>query len=373
MSENLESLEVLHIIFFTVVGVQILYFLIYTIGLSKASPEKPSQSLPVSVIVCAHDEEENLRELIPLLLSQDHPEFEIVIVDDRSNDGTFDLLIQETSKDHRLRMVHVNRTPPLFNAKKYALTLGIKAAKYEWLLLTDADCRPAGKNWISSISKHFSATTQFILGFSPYQRRPGVLNAFVRFETLITGMQYISFALLGMPYMGVGRNLSYRRTKFLEVKGFNNFTKITGGDDDLFINQHARKSNTAVCIDGDSMISSLPKTTLKSFFTQKVRHLSVGKYYRFHHRLLLGLFSLTWILTWFLGIPLAIISEIPFLIAGLLMLRLVIFVVTSKVAATKLHQRLEIWAVPLLDFIYAFYYLVAGIKALATKKVRWKN
>ena len=207
--------------------------------------------MPVSVIVCAHDEEQNLRDLIPLLLSQNHPDFEIIIVDDRSNDGTFDLLLQETSKDHRLRMVHVNRTPQLFNAKKYALTLGIKAAKYEWLLLTDADCRPDSKNWISSFTKHFSQTTQFVLGFSPYEKRPGILNAFIRFETLMSGIQYLSFASLGIPYMGVGRNLSYRRSKFLAEKGFNNFIKTTGGDDDLFVNQHARKANTAVCIEVD--------------------------------------------------------------------------------------------------------------------------
>jgi hypothetical protein len=186
-------------------------------------------------------------------------------------------------------------------------------------------------------------------------------------------MQYISFALMGMPYMGVGRNLSYRRTKFLEAKGFNNFIKVTGGDDDLFVNQHARKSNTAVCIDAEAMVSSRPKETLKSFFAQKVRHLSVGKHYRFGHRLAFGLFSLSWILTWFLGIPLLVFSPIPYIVAGLLVLRLIIFVVTTKVAASKLHQRLEIWAVPLLDFLYAFYYLVAGIKTLATKKVRWKN
>ena len=150
MSENPASLEVLHIIFFTVVGVQIIYATLYIIALSKTAVQKATQSLPVSVIVSAHDEEQNLRDLIPLLLGQNHPDFEVIIVDDRSNDGTFDFLLQETSKDHRLRMVHVNRTPPLFNAKKYALTLGIKAAKYEWLLLTDADCRPESKNWVSS-------------------------------------------------------------------------------------------------------------------------------------------------------------------------------------------------------------------------------
>jgi len=366
-------LEVLLYIFFAAAGVQVIYFIFYLVTLAKTPIKKPDQALPVSVIICAHDEEQNLKELIPILLSQNHSEFEIIVVDDRSNDGTFDLLLQETAKDHRLRMVHVNRTPQLFNAKKYALTLGIKAAKYEWLLLTDADCRPVGKNWLSSVARHFSPNTQFVLGFSPYQQRPGFLNAFIRFETLLTGIQYISFALAGMPFMGVGRNLSYRRSKFLEVKGFNNFTKITGGDDDLFVNQHARKTNTAVCIDEDSIVSSVPKTTFGSFFKQKVRHLSVGKYCLFGHLLLLGLFTLSWMLTWFIGIPLAILSPLKYVVVGLLLFRIIIVVVTSNVASKKLHQKFESWIVPLLDFIYAFYYLVTGIKALATKKVRWKN
>lgn len=373
MSENRESLEVLLNIFFAVAGIQLIYLTIYLVALSKSANQKPPQVLPVSVIVCAHDEEQNLKELIPLLLDQSHPEFEIVVVDDRSNDGTFDLLLKETAKDHRLRMVHVNRTPPVFNAKKYALTLGIKAAKYEWILLTDADCRPNSRNWIGSIAKHFGETTQFVLGFSPYQYKPGFLNAFIRFETLISGIQYISFALLGIPYMGVGRNLAYRRSQFLEVKGFNNFLKVTGGDDDLYVNQHARKTNTAVCLGEESFVTSFPKTTFRSFFTQKIRHLSVGKHYRFGHRMMLGLFTLTWLLTWFIGVPLAFFSDLRYVVVAVLVLRILWMTFTVNAASKKLGQKFEWWTVPLLDFIYAFYYLVTGMLTLVTKKVRWKN
>jgi glycosyltransferase involved in cell wall biosynthesis len=366
-------LEVLLIVFLVLAGIQVAYFTLYLVALSKPLAQKPAQSLPVSVIICAHDEEENLKELIPLLLSQDHPEFEIIVIDDRSNDGTFDLLLQETAKDHRLRMVHVNRTPPLFSTKKYALTLGIKAAKYEWLVFTDADCRPASKDWISSVVKHFSDTTRFVIGFSPYESRPGFLNSFIRYETLMSGLQYISFALLGTPYMGVGRNLAYRRSKFLEAKGFNNFLKVTGGDDDLFVNQHARKSNTAINLGSDSIVTSFPKTSMGAYFHQKVRHLSVGKYYRFGHRLLLGMFSLTWLLTWFLGIPLLFTSQLYYVVISVLAMRLIIVTITANVASKKLGQQIELWTIPLLDFIYAFYYLVTGITALTTKKVRWKN
>ena len=360
--------------FVAIITIQIIYFSVYLIALSKKHAKREPGRLPVSVIVCAHDEEVNLRELIPKLLAQDHPEFEIIIVDDRSNDSTFDFLLAETAKDHRLRMVHVNRTPPHANPKKYALTLGIKAARYEWLLFTDADCRPEGDTWISTMSGYFDDATHFVLGYSGYLKRPGILNAFIRFDTLITGIQYISLALLGNPYMGVGRNMAYRRSRFLEVKGFHDLLPVMGGDDDLFVNRHARGSNTAVCIEPRSQTISIPKSSLKNFLHQKVRHLSVGKHYRFGHRLLLGIFVSTWLASWFVGLPLAYLSPTEvYIILGLIVLRLLFVIITVGQAEKKLGQKFELWLVPLLDFIYAFYYLVTGLRALVTKKVRWKN
>ncbi len=363
------------IVFFVVVGIQAVFFFLFLFAFSKkeSKSQPPTPSLPVSVIVCAHDEETNLRELIPLLLQQDHPQFEVIIVDDRSNDSTFDLLLEKTAADHRLRMVHINHTPPHVNSKKYAVTLGIKAARYEWILLTDADCRPDGNFWINTMSSHFSDDTDFVLGFSPYLKKPGFLNMFIRFETLVTGLQYISFAMLGIPYMGVGRNLAYRRSKFLAVKGFNTMMNITGGDDDLYVNQSARRSNTATCVHQPAHIRSVPKTSWSAFFFQKIRHLSVGKHYRFVHRFLLGLFVITWMCTWFYGVPLAIILKDYYLIPTLLGLRLLLVTVTMYQATRKLGEKFEIWLVPLLDFIYAFYYLVASLWTLVTKKVRWKN
>jgi len=366
-------LHLLLIAFYILIGIQLVYFLIFIFTFSKRSVPNGPQPNPVSVIVCAHDEEENLRELIPQLLSQDHVQFEVIIVDDRSNDGTFDLLLAETAKDHKLRMVHVNRTPPHVNSKKYALTLGIRAARYEWILLSDADCRPVGKGWISGISSHFTETKNFVLGYSPYQTKGGLLNAFIRFDTLLTGVQYLSFAMLGIPFMGVGRNLAYRRSMFLKVKGFNDILPVTGGDDDLFVNQHARSRDTAVSLEIASQMESIPKSGWSAFYHQKVRHLSVGKKYRMGHKILLGLFMITWLLAWFAGILLAYLSIETSLVLSLLGLRILVVVLTMQISARRLGQRFEIWLVPLLDFIYTFYYLVTGLRALVTQKVRWKS
>jgi len=366
-------LQLLLLVFAATIAIQLIYLIIFLVGISRKSIVGQPQSLPVSVIVCAHDEEQNLRELIPLLLQQDYPEFEVVIVDDRSNDTTFDFLLAETAKDHRLRMVHVNRTPAHANGKKYGITLGIKAAKYNWLLFTDADCRPQDNQWIRSMASGFSEDTKFVLGVSPYSRKAGVLNAFIRFETLVTAIQYVAFTLLGKPYMGVGRNLAYRKSVFMDNKGFNDFINVTGGDDDLFVNQHATAQSTVVCLEPSSFVISKPHTTWSAYFRQKLRHLSVGKYYRFGHRVMLGCFALSWLLTWFLAIPLVIESTIMYWAISALVVRLILFSIVVSVSSKRLGQPFEVWAVLPLDFIYAFYYLVTGLVALVSKKIRWKN
>lgn len=366
-------MQILFFVFLAIILVQSVYLITFWVAFSRKRQQPDERSLPVSIIVCAHDEEQNLKALIPLLLEQDYPEFEVIVVDDRSNDETFDWLLEEAKKDHRLRMVHVNRLPLHVNGKKYAITLGIRAAKYEWLLFTDADCRPHGKDWIKSMSTGFTDESKFVLGYSPYMKQPGLLNYFIRFESLLTGIQYLSFALLKNPYMGVGRNLAYRRSLFMEVKGFHDSINITGGDDDLFVNRHAKGGNTMVCLSGASQMSSIPQQTWGSFFHQKIRHLSVGKFYKFRHRVLLGLFSITWMLTWFIGISLLATSFNLYVVAGALFIRAMLFMIVVYQTSRKLEQPFMVAGVLLLDFIYAFYYLVTGLVALVSKKVRWKN
>jgi cellulose synthase/poly-beta-1,6-N-acetylglucosamine synthase-like glycosyltransferase len=299
-------LLILFVVFCAAAGVQIIFFITFLYVLNRKRELKMKASSPVSVIVCAHDEEANLRELLPQLLAQDYDTFEVVIVNDRSNDGTYDFLLEQTKNDPRVKMVNVNQLPGHVNGKKFALTLGIKAASYEWILLTDADCRPVSRQWISSMSSHFSDTSHFVLGFSPYQFAPGFLNKFIRFESLVTAIQYFSFAWLGNPYMGVGRNLAYRKSFFLENKGFNTFLNVTGGDDDLFVNRHAKGPSTFAELRPESQMVSIPEKSLGSFYRQKVRHLSVGKRYKPKHRILLGVFTATWLMMWFTGVAILV-------------------------------------------------------------------
>jgi hypothetical protein len=234
------------------------------------------------------------------------------------------------------------------------------------------------------MSRHFTDDTKFVLGFSPYARKPGLLNLFVRFETMLTAIQYFAFGWLKNPYMGVGRNLAYRKSMFLEQKGFNNFLHVTGGDDDLFVNIHARGSNTRLELAAESQVYSLPKTTWRSFYQQKIRHLSVGKRYRFSHRFLLGMFASTWIVAWGAWIALILwLTTLPardllysaetYLILAPFALRWILLLLLVRSMLKKASLRFSLWTLPVLDFIYAIYYLSTGLLALTTKKIRWRN
>jgi cellulose synthase/poly-beta-1,6-N-acetylglucosamine synthase-like glycosyltransferase len=377
-------LQIIIFLFLIAVGIQLVYLFVFLIAFLRKHPEGNETEVPVSIVVCAHDEACNLKELIPQLLSQNYPLFEVIVVNDRSNDSTFDYLLEETKKDTRLRMVNVKETPERVNGKKYGITLGIKAAAYEWILLTDADCRPGSADWIRSMSRYFSNETDFVLGFSPYISKQGLLNLFIRFETLITAIQYFAFGWLKNPYMGVGRNLAYRKSFFLKEKGFNNFLHVTGGDDDLFVNMHARGSNTRLQMAPESQVYSIPKTDWKSFQEQKVRHLSVGKRYRFSHRFLLGLFGASWIITWLAALILLIWIIISlgesalsraeiYLVVAPFVLRETLLLLLFRVVLKKASLSFALWTLPILDFIYSIYYLSTGLVALTTKKIRWRN
>ncbi len=336
-------------------------------------PTGPGLTPAVSVIVCAHDEEANLKALVPLLLQQDYPEFEIIVVEDRSNDNTYDYLLQATKDHPQLKMVRVRFLPEHITGKKYALTLGVKAALHDWVLLTDADCRPASNQWIRTMASHMTEDKQIVVGYSPYLAMAGWLNNFIRFESLITAIQFMGSALLGKPYMGTGRNLAYRKALFLDNKGFNKHLLVTGGDDDLFVNQHAVRGNTAVSLGADSLVRSIPKSTWRTFLHQKLRHLTVGKHYRLSDKLRLGFFSLTWILSWALVVPVMVQPSFgwTYLWAGFL-LREILLVTLVHRASRTMGDAFEAWKAPLLDFNYAIYYLGTGLVALVSKRIRWK-
>ena len=331
----------------------------------------------VSIVVAARNEIHNLKKLLPLLAAQQYSRFEILIVNDRSTDGTPSFLRKMMNLYPNLRTVTIKYTPDHVTGKKYALTLGIKVAKYDIILLTDADCIPASPHWVQRMSGPLRRDKykMLVLGYSAYNRQPGLLNRLIQYETLLTAIQYVSFALWGAPFMGVGRNLAYRKTFFMENKAFSGHWHINGGDDDLFVNRHADGKNSAVVIHPDSVTVSKPKETWKEFFAQKIRHFHAGKYYRFSSKLKLGLYAFSHLLFWISGIFLLFSSpgwEPIAIILGLVVSRALFQVFVLNGAKNKLEDRGNVYWMMFFDLLHLGYFWIIGTKGHLSKKIKWK-
>ena len=366
-------------LFFVSVAVQLYFILFVFHKINPVDSEETANIKPfgVSVIVCAWNELENLKELLPLLNNQNYKTFEVIIVDDRSWDKTYDYLLIECADYQKVRFLRIEKTPDHLSSKKYALTLGIKSAKYDIILLTDADCRPQSEFWVKEMAACMTSEKEIVLGFSPYFKAKGFLNNLIRYETFITALQYFSFALVGVPYMGVGRNLMYRKSLFLKNKGFAKHTNIVGGDDDLFMNDVATHENTAICLNADAFIYSIPKTTWQTWYRQKRRHLSVSKRYKLHNKILLGGLASTQIFAWLIFlilIPFLWHNPLIYAMLGVFLTRIIAQWIVFGKANKQLDNTLETLTLPLWDGIFTLYFLIMGINNFIPRqsKMRWR-
>ena len=153
--------------------------------------------------------------------------------------------------------------------------------------------------------------------------------------------------------------------------GYQGYESVTGGDDDLFVNKNRDKTNTNVCIGRDSLVMSIPKQDLKSYFDQKTRHLSAGKRYKLSDKIRIGGQVLTHLLFWATFIIFATAGkQLLFILVGFLLRVTVNGWVYSRVAR-KLGDHFNIWYSPFLDFLFLVYYVIASVSALYSKTVRW--
>ncbi|MFC2112160.1 glycosyltransferase [Bacteroidota bacterium] len=337
---------------------------------------RPSSSrirrFPVSIVICAKNEEENLRNNLPLVLEQDYPEYEVIVVNDASGDKSDDVLRDLKKKYPHLRTSNIKENIHIRRGKKLALTVGIKAARHDWLLLTDADCFPAGKNWLSTMQSSFSKECGIVLGYGGYRRTKGLLNLVIRYDAFFIALQYFGYALAGFPYMGVGRNLAYRRELFFRNKGFATHYELVSGDDDLFINEVARKRGTRIEIRNESHTSSESKRTWKEWYYQKKRHLTTGPRYRLVTKFLLGTELLSRLLFYTSFVILLCFQFMLPWILGIFLVRMLSTIIIIKLAMTRLNEKYLLLISPLMDFALplANIYMVFS-NYVALKRSRW--
>ena len=368
-------LNILFFSFIIIVGIQIFYYLLIFVRVPFAkTTQSTSKEIPISVLICAKNEAENLKQNLPYFLDQKYSNFELVLINDASSDTTLEIL-EQFKEEHQtnfknIKIVNVIENEQFWGSKKYALTLGIKAATYDNLLFTDADCKPISNNWINEMATNFNK--EIVIGYGKYEKiKKSFLNKLIRFETLLTAIQYLSYAKIGLPYMGVGRNLGYTKPLFFSVNGFINHMHVKSGDDDLFINETATRKNTAICISKDSFTISNPKTSFKDWILQKRRHVSTAKHYKTIHKILLSIFYVTQILFYIIGFLLIIFQYNLLIITGLILLRYLIVFLIIGFSAKKLEEKDLILLLPFLEIFLILIQMFIFIKNLFSKPVHW--
>lgn len=366
--------SILFYAFIAVVSIQIIYYLsfLFSFGIKRAET-RLKKHIPISIIICAKNEAENLKKNIPLILSQEYSNFEIVLVNDSSFDDSLEIMKTFEAENNNIKIVDVKTNETFWGNKKYALTLGIKASKHDFLVFTDADCVPNSNKWLAHTSALFSNKKSIVLGYGAYAKKKfSFLNKLIRFETVMTALQYFSYAKIGLPYMGVGRNMAYRKELFFNNSGFNNHMCIKSGDDDLFINEVANSSNTALSFTKESFTISEPKTSFRAWILQKRRHISTASFYKLKHQFLLGLFYITQLLFWILGISLLALGFQWQWLAALIGVRFVIQWLCFGFAAKKFDEVDLIFLAPILEFLLITTQLSIFMANLISKPKHWK-
>lgn len=355
--------------------IQVYYNLKYFLSATKGKNSDGESPDGVSVIVCARNEEANLMELVPVIMEQDFSKFQLIVVNDSSWDDTADILKALQVSYPEMHIIEINEDKQMMQGKKFALTLGIKAAMYDVVLLTDADCRPTSRHWITEMTKGIGERKEISLGFSGYKKYPGYLNKLIRFDAFITGLNYLGFAKTGRPYMGVGRNLSYTKTAFFRIGGFRTHYKLASGDDDLFVKEASTARNTQNVFHYDAQTISEPHKTWAKWSFQKKRHFTTAPLFKAGIKFSLMLWPSTYFVLWLAAIALSIIYPNPALwgaLGGLIFLRYVVQFVVLNVSCNRLKISKDIlWLFPLLEKHLFLVHSMLYLHNLVRKPQKW--
>ncbi len=359
--------------FIVIIQIFFYFFLFGKFSFLKSS-NLPNQQLDVSVVICAKNEADNLVKFLPFVARQNNLQFEIILVDDASTDNTLQVM-QEFKNRHETKFLFITIitiSKEKSQGKKYALSKGILSANYDHIVLTDGDCKPVSTEWINEITAHFTKEKTIVLGYGAYRKiKNSLLNKIIRFETLITAIQYFSYARIGKAYMGVGRNIAYKKDEFIKANGFKTHLNIISGDDDLFINQIATKNNTAICFTKNSFTLSEPETDLRKWIWQKRRHISTSFHYKKIHQLLLGLFYISQILFWILSIVLLVLKILPVFTIFLISIRFIFWYTTICRSAKNLNEKDLLRFSPIYEISIIFIQLYIFIRNIIYSPKQW--
>ncbi len=356
-----------------------LFFFIRIFSLPGSNPNTTFLQQPVSIVICAKNEAANLKKNLPSILAQRYsnpdsglPQYEVIVVNDASEDDTVQVLMDLELRYDNLWDISISKNAERnLPGKKFALSKALEVAQHNWLLLTDADCAPAGDEWLGKMVAPLAKGNEIVAGYGGYTKGNGLLNAFIRWETLHTFMQYGTYALAGKPYMAVGRNLACTKDALLKAQNSPLWGALPSGDDDLLVSLSGNSNNTAVVCDAAAFTFTSTKASWKEWVAQKQRHLSTGKYYKKETKLLLGFYAATHAAMW-LSFFVLLFSPYCIMAMKVMALRCMLYWCIWVATAVRLREKKLIYFFPLFDIAWMVYNFVFFPYITWKDKQNWK-
>jgi len=357
--------------FLAMLFVQLLYFWIFfsRLAFGRRRIENPDK-LPVSVIILVNNQYNDLRKNLPEILNQDYPDYEVVVVNENSEDGSEELLERFSEQYSHLKIVEMKQSLNWFKGRKFPLSIGIKSAKNEILLLTDIRCTPATSRWISEMVAAHDERTEIVLAYSTFHTGSKI-NIWYRFVAFYDALLYLSMAKSGLAFKGIGRNLSYRRSLFFNHKGFSSHYRINTGDDELFVNKAATRSNVRVQTSPASMIHYTKPLSFAQWLTNENDRLSTRRHFKLRHRLVISLFTTSSFFFYALFAALLIVNINLQIVLLFFLLRFISQMIVFGFAQKKLTEKRLLLLSPVFEIFLMLIDAFIWLKLLFSKTNKW--
>ena len=347
--------------------IRLSYWLFFFTKLAKYKPVHSNNDVSVSIIVCVKNNIEGIKNLLPKLLKQNYSNYEVILIDDFSTDGLQEYV--QSIGESNLIYHKCSRDLP---GKKQALSEGIHKANNDWILSTDSDCMPSSLNWIKEMTSTIKEKTEIVLGYGPLNTDNSLSSLLSKYETGYIAMQYLSYSLLGKSYMGVGRNLLFNKSSFLNANPYQDNKDIASGDDDFLVNKIAKKDNVEICIHPNAFCYSNPPSNFGKYFNQKTRHISTASYFQNGVKQMLGIFAVTHISIYLIVLLNFIFNwfSISNGFALLIFMWSIMFLIQLPIFY-KLKESKSLFSLPISDFLLAMFYLLLSPMSFKRNNIKW--
>ena len=373
------GLALSELVLLTVFGVlfllRLLHLFLFTgrVLFRKKVDNNEAEKKPLSLILTIRNEEENLKNNLPKILSLENIDFEMVVVDDFSQDNSYLILGLLKDRYKRLTISALNQETKF--STKLALNIAIKATNNKWILTVPVSLAEVAAEWLDYISQATNNEKNVVIGYSTVARSKGFYNRLTRIENYFSYLKSTGYILNGIPFVYSVENVAFQKEKYFEIGGFGQKVTEHYANLELVINSFIRKKTTAVLFNKESSIRKTEVVKRADYFDLLKKSIRIESHLSSSKRVILFLIEFGKLL--FLPIAAFVIVLLPelwIILAGLMGFIFTPYLFIIKITQNRLNERKIFIPSLVYDLLMPYYKLFFRWHFnRRSRKNRWKS